>query len=76
MTKREAITTVVLALLATMSAIAVPLMAEASTKIIIGTGLVSFGGTATGLLVAMGLDPRSKFGARPAAEVGNDGGER
>jgi hypothetical protein len=60
--KREAITTVVLALLATMSAIAVPLMAEASTKIIIGTGLVSFAGTGTSLLVALGLDPRSKFG--------------
>lgn len=62
MTKREALTTFALAALATMSAVAVPLMAESSTKIIIGTGLVSFAGTGTSLLVALGLDPRSKFG--------------
>lgn len=62
MTRREAIATFVLATLATMSAIAVPLMAESSTKIILGTGLVSFAGTGTSLLVALGLDPRSKFG--------------
>jgi len=61
MTAREAITTLVLALLSTMGAVAVPLMAESSTKIIIGTGFVSFSTTGVALLGALGLDPRSKF---------------
>jgi hypothetical protein len=65
MTSREAVTTLLLTLLATMGAVAVPLMAESSVKIILGTALVSFSTTGTGLLVALGLDPRSKFGHQP-----------
>jgi len=61
MTAREALTTLALTVLSTMGAVAVPFMADSSTKIIIGTGLASFATTGTGLLAALGLDPRSKF---------------
>lgn len=62
MTSREAISTIALTLLAVMGAIAVPLMAESSWKIIIGSGLTAGSLQGTALLVAMGLDPRSRFG--------------
>jgi len=62
MTQREIIATILITLAAVVGAMAAPLMADASTKVIIGTGMGSFASTIIALLVVLGLDPRSAFG--------------
>lgn len=62
MSTREAAATILITIASMAGAMAVPLMAESSTKIIIGTGMVSFSTTLVALLGALKLDPRSSFG--------------
>ena len=60
---RIAVTTVVICLFAAMGSMAVPLMAEASVRVVLGTGMASIASTGAALMIALGLDPRSSFGA-------------
>ena len=62
MTQREALATFLITLASMAGAMAVPLMADSSGKVIIGTGMVSFSTTLVALLGALKLDPRSSFG--------------
>jgi len=68
MSRREALSTFLITLASMAGAMAVPLMAESSIKIIIGTGMVSFSTTLVALLGALSLDPRSGFGTARAGE--------
>ncbi len=62
MTQREIIATLLITVASVVGAMAAPLMADASTKVILGTAMGSFSTTIIALLVALGLDPRSSFG--------------
>jgi hypothetical protein len=62
MTAREAVVTGLITLAAVIGAMAAPLMLDASTKVVIATGMTSFSTTLAGLLGALTLDPRSSFG--------------
>ena len=62
MTQRELFSTFLITVASMAGAMAVPLMAESSGKVIIGTGMVSFSTTFGALLIALKMDPRSQFG--------------